>query len=68
MLNLYFYLYLGTLRAVDVMYNILPPDLHDKYSIHLKEKICGRQTVHICSTTGKTTIVYLPITIHAVKD
>lgn len=50
------------------MYNILPPDLHDKYSMHLKEKVCGRQTVHICSTTGKTTIVYLPITIHAAKE
>lgn len=50
------------------MYNVIPPHLHEKYTSHLKEKICGSQMFHVCSTTGKTTESYLSIIVHAIKD
>jgi len=56
------------MKAVDVMYSILPQNLHDKYSMHVKDKICEKQTLQICPNTGKITRAYLPITVHAVKD
>jgi len=59
---------LDAVKAVDIMYSILPQHLHDKYSIHVKDKICERQMVEICPNTGKTIKAYLPITIHAIKD
>ncbi|XP_060865766.1 LOW QUALITY PROTEIN: juvenile hormone acid O-methyltransferase-like [Metopolophium dirhodum] len=59
---------LSAVKAVDVMYNILPQHLHDRYSMHVKDKICERQMVQICPITGKIIKAYLPITVHAVKD
>ncbi|XP_026819791.1 juvenile hormone acid O-methyltransferase-like [Rhopalosiphum maidis] len=59
---------LNTIKAVDVMYSNLPQHLHDRYSIHVKDIICERQMVEICSITGKTIVAYHPITVHAVKD
>lgn len=59
---------LGAIKAVDVMYSILPQHLHDRYSKHVKDKICERQMVQICPITGKIIKAYLPITVHAVKD
>jgi len=50
------------------MYNVLPPNIHDKYSMHVEEKIRALQMVNICPTTGKTTITYQPITVHAKKN
>ncbi|KAL5239346.1 hypothetical protein ACI65C_006756 [Semiaphis heraclei] len=59
---------LNAVRAVDDMYSTLPQHLHDRYSIHVKDKIIERQMVEICPITGKTVMKYLPITLHAVKD
>lgn len=59
---------LDALRPVDDMYNVLPPNIHDKYSMHVEEKIRALQMVNICPTTGKTTITYQPITVHAKKN
>jgi len=56
------------IKAVDVMYSILPQHLHEKYSMHVKDKICEGQIVEICPITGKIIKDYLPITVHAVKD
>lgn len=63
-----FIMCLGALRPVDDMYNILPPHLHDTYSTHAEEKIRSLQMVNICLTTGKTTVTYQPITVHAIKN
>jgi len=59
---------LDAVKPVDNMYNVLPPHLHDRYSLHVKDKICEKRLVDICPTTGKTTHTYLPITVYAVKD
>ncbi|KAL4098909.1 hypothetical protein QTP88_023425 [Uroleucon formosanum] len=59
---------LSAIKAVDVMYSILPQHLHDRYSKHVKDKICEKQMVQICPITGKIIKAYLPITVHAVKD
>lgn len=67
-LDIQYFVFLDAIKAVDDMYNVLPPHLHERYSIHVKDKICEGQMVDICSITGKTTKEYLPITIHAVKD
>lgn len=56
------------MKLVDCMYNVLPRHLHEKYFIHLKNKICEKKLVNICPTTGKTTLEYHSITVHAVKD
>lgn len=56
------------MKAVDTMYNILPQHLHDRYSIHVKDKICETQGVEICPITGITIKPYLTITVHAIKD
>lgn len=61
-------MFLDAVKPVDDMYNILPPHLHDKYSKHVKEKICERKLLDICPDTGKATNSYLPITVHAIKD
>jgi len=58
---------LDTFRPVDGMYNVLPPSAHDEYSMHVKEKIRGHQMLDICQTTGKATLTYQPITVHAKK-
>lgn len=50
------------------MYNVIPPHLHEEYTIHLKEKICNSQMFDVCSTTGKIIESYLSITVHAIKD
>lgn len=68
-INLIFYLFLlDAVRAVDDMYSNLPQNLHDRYSIHVKDKIREKQMVEICPNTGETILKYLPITVHAVKD
>jgi len=59
---------LDAIRAVDDMYSNLPPHLHGRYAIHVKDKILERQIVEICPITGETITKYLPITVHAVKD
>ncbi|CAI6361977.1 unnamed protein product [Macrosiphum euphorbiae] len=59
---------LSTFKAVDVMYSILPQHLHDRYSMHVKDKTCETKMVQICPITGETIMAYLPITVHAVKD
>ncbi|KAE9531301.1 hypothetical protein AGLY_010507 [Aphis glycines] len=59
---------LNTLKAVDDVYNFLPQDLHDKYAAHVKEKVCQTQMVEISPITGRTTLMYIPITVHAIKD
>lgn len=61
-------MFLDAIKPVDDMYNVLPSHLHDKYSIHVKDKICEKKFVHICKDTGKATNKYLPITVHAIKD
>jgi len=60
--------FLDAIRAVDDMYSNLPQHLHERYAIHVKDKIVERQMVEICPITGKTVMKYLPITVHAVKD
>jgi len=60
--------FLDAVRAVDDMYSNLPQHLHDRYAMHVKDKIVEREMVEICSITGKTIMKYLPITVHAVKD
>jgi len=59
---------LDAVRAVDDMYSNLPKHLHDKYAIHVKDKIREKQMVEICPNTGEIILKYLPITVHAVKD
>ncbi|KAF0720152.1 juvenile hormone acid O-methyltransferase-like [Aphis craccivora] len=59
---------LNTLKAVDEMYSFLPEHLHDRYAAHVKEKICQTQMVEICPITGKAIFIYIPITVHAIKD
>ncbi|XP_050441411.1 juvenile hormone acid O-methyltransferase isoform X1 [Adelges cooleyi] len=59
---------LNAVKAVDVMYNVLPSHLHDKYTLHVKSKICEEQLVTICPISKMTTKTYLPIIVHAVKD
>lgn len=68
-INLVYYLCLiDAVKAVDTMYNILPQHLHDRYSIHVKDKICETQGVEICPITGITIKPYFTITVHAIKD
>jgi len=50
------------------MYNILPSHLHDRYFMHVKDKLRELKCVDICPTTGKISLNYLPITVHAIKD
>lgn len=50
------------------MYNILPPNLRERYSVHVKDKIHEKLLVEICPSTGKATHKYLPIVVHAVKE
>nr|AHW46050.1 juvenile hormone acid methyltransferase [Aphis gossypii] len=59
---------LNAVKAVVTMYNILPQHLHDRYSIHVKDKICETQGVEICPITGITIKPYFTITVHAIKD
>jgi hypothetical protein len=50
------------------MYNLLPQHLYDRYTVHIKEKICETQAIEICPITGRATFSYTPITVHAIKD
>ncbi|XP_026810740.1 juvenile hormone acid O-methyltransferase-like [Rhopalosiphum maidis] len=60
--------FLNFVKAIDVMYTSLPQHLHDKYFMHIKEKLCKTQTVEICPITGIVTSSITPITVHAIKD
>jgi len=60
--------YIGVASSVDELFNVLPPHLLDKYHMHIKDKMCEKQLLEICPTTGKTTFTYYPITVHAIKD
>lgn len=59
---------LVAMNAVDEMFSVVPPHLHDRYSAHYKDKMCSAQGVEMCKDTGKTTVAYLGMIIHAVKD
>jgi len=59
---------LDDFKSVDEMYSVLPPQLHDRYSMHVKDILCKLDFVNICPTTGKTTITYYLITVHAMKQ
>lgn len=59
---------LDAIKPVDVVYNILPPNLRERYSLHVKDKIHEKQLVEICPSTGKATHKYIPITVHAIKE
>lgn len=67
-ISLIYVFLLDAIKVVDDIYKVLPPHLHDRYSIHVKDKICEKQMVDICPTTAKITIQYLPIIVHAIKD
>lgn len=68
MLTVFVLICLDAYKLVDEMFNFLPPDLCDKYLRHTTDKIPERKSVHICPDTGKSTVKYHPITVHAVKD
>lgn len=50
------------------MYNVLPPQLHDRYSMHVRDKVLEKKFIGECPTTKKLTRTYFPITVHAIKD
>ncbi|XP_026812473.1 juvenile hormone acid O-methyltransferase-like isoform X1 [Rhopalosiphum maidis] len=60
--------YLNTIKSVDYVYTLLPRHLYDRYFVHIKEKICETQALEICPITGRATLSYTPITVHAIKD
>jgi len=59
---------LDALKPADEIFNVLPPHLHDKYSAHFNNTVRKEQWVDICPVTGKTTVTYYPIIVHAIKD
>ncbi|XP_025421230.1 juvenile hormone acid O-methyltransferase isoform X2 [Sipha flava] len=42
---------LDAIKSVDDMYNVLPPQLHDRYSMHIKDKILEKKMFNICPNT-----------------
>jgi len=58
--------FLNAMNTVDSALEIVPSHLHNKYLVDFKNKICEK--VEICPTTGKTTLTYYPIIVHAIKD
>ncbi|XP_026813779.1 juvenile hormone acid O-methyltransferase-like isoform X2 [Rhopalosiphum maidis] len=60
--------FLNYIKAVDDMYTLLPEQSHNRYFVHVKEKLCKTQAVEICPITGMITFSYTPITVHAIKD
>jgi len=50
------------------MYSNLPQHLHDRYAIHVKDKMREKQIIEICPNTGEAIFKYRPIIVHAVKD
>ncbi|XP_025191913.1 juvenile hormone acid O-methyltransferase-like [Melanaphis sacchari] len=59
---------LSAIKSVDDMYNILPQHLHDRYSLHIKDKLYETKMIEICPITGIIINPYLTITVHAIKD
>lgn len=55
------------MKAVDILYQVLPTNFHEKYSKIVQKKIKKGFDFTIHSTTGKITINYTLTAIHALK-